>query len=59
MSPTTDERTAPDTASGAVPPPRPGPEHVSDHVAVPVLTEREFWRAAALSVMAGVRLRRR
>jgi hypothetical protein len=59
MSPAFDERTAPDAASGAVLPHPPGPDRVPDPVAVPVLTERDFWRAAALSVLSNVRLRRR
>ena len=50
MTPALDERTAPDTASGAVlfhpvPPPVPGTR-------VPVLSERDFWRAVAATVLA-------
>ena len=53
MSPALDERTAPDTASGAVlfhpdPPPVPGTR-------VPVLSERDFWRAVAATALATLR----
>ena len=53
MSPALDERTAPDTASGAVlfhpvPPPVPG-------TPVPPLTERDFWRAVAATALVTLR----
>ncbi|WP_377641059.1 hypothetical protein [Oryzobacter terrae] len=49
MTPATDERTAPDTASGAVLFHPPSPLH---EVA---LTEREFWRAVGATVLATLR----
>jgi hypothetical protein len=57
MTRATDERTAPDTASGAVLLHPPG--GARGPVVVPVLTEREFWRAVAVAVRTPVRRRRR
>ncbi len=57
MTRATDERTAPDTASGAVLLHPPG--GARGPVVVPVLTEPEFWRAVAMAVRAPVRRRRR
>ena len=53
MTPALDRRTAPDTVSGAVlfhpvSPPGPG-------TPVPVLTDRDFWRAVAASALVTLR----
>jgi hypothetical protein len=57
MSPATDEHTAPDHESGAV------LLHGSDDARTPVppavVTEREFWRAVAVTVVPALRPRRR
>ena len=53
MSPALDERTAPDTASGAV---RFHPGDAAGHpTAPPPLRERDFWRAVAVTVLATLR----
>ena len=52
MSPALDERTAPDTASGAVPF-RPG--DAACPTAPPPLLERDFWRAVAVTTLATLR----
>ena len=49
MSPALDERTAPDTASGAV------LFHPVPGTPVPVLSERDFWRAVAATALATLR----
>ena len=55
MSPALDERTAPDPASGAVLF-HPGPPPASTAPAVPPrLSERDFWRAVAGTVLATLR----
>jgi len=53
MSPTLEQRTAPDTASGAVPlhPQIP----VADRVTTPRLSERDFWVAVGATVLATLR----
>jgi hypothetical protein len=53
MSPTLEQRTAPDTASGAVPlhPHIP----VADRVTTPPLSERDFWVAVRATVLATLR----
>jgi hypothetical protein len=53
MSPTLEQRTAPDTASGAVPfhPRIP----VADPVTTRPLSEREFWVAVCATVLATLR----
>lgn len=53
MSRALDERTAPDTASGAVlfhPVP-----HLVSGARAPVLSERDFWRAVAATALATLR----
>ncbi|HET6968551.1 MAG TPA: hypothetical protein VFI44_09750 [Ornithinibacter sp.] len=50
MSPALDERTAPDTVSGAVPLQRVDPTaHTTE---VPPLSARDFWRAVGVTVLA-------
>lgn len=49
MSPATDERTAPDRASGAV------SFHPPNGLDEVVLTERAFWRAVGATVLATLR----
>ena len=53
MSPALDERTAPDAASGAVLL-HPGDPTVHA-TAVPPLSERDFWHAVAVTVLATLR----
>lgn len=53
MSPALDERTAPDTASGAVPSHRLDP--TVRVTAVPPLSGRDFWRAVVVTVLATLR----